>query len=349
MTNRIFTPPADFATRLIREGDPHTQYAMNTVAVTVVTGAVNVSLNVTAQGPGLVGKAVWIEEITVSLSSPGIAQIQIPASTDTLFPGLIKQVIVGTTPVTIPVRMIVRGFTHSNNGNITLNVRNNLTAGSVDYYGTVSATGYRITDDFDYDAEKTILFIMDSIGNGTGPTKTANMWPFLFKKHLRELSNDARVVLKSVSSSKSTDWSGYLSAGYADIAEADLIIYTPSVNDAGAAVSNETYTTALQSFWDWKQRQFSSAHAIITGTTPLENNTSETRAVGLRTAASTFVSDINHSNLHYINNGSRFDRTVSTNYASTDTPGSRVHPNDAGHSSIASGFITDYDALNIII
>jgi lysophospholipase L1-like esterase len=346
-TTATFTP-ADFYDRMMREADPVSWTTFNSAAVATVTGAINTTI-ATAQGSNTVCKAVWVEEITVSLSAPGIAQVQMPASSDGLFAGFLKQVIVGTTPVTIPVRQIVRGFTHGNNMNITLAVRNNLTAGGVDYFGAISASGWRISDDLDFSAPKTVLIISDSTLNGTGPTKTALAWAFLFKKHLRDEGVRARILLKSVSSVKTTDMEGYRAAGYLDIPKADLILYNVGINDAGAAVSDGTYTTNITAFWDWASMRFPSAKAIICGVSPLENNTSETRAVGLRTAASTYVSGVASAKLKFIDLGSAFDRTVSSNYASTDTPGSRVHPSDAGHASLATTFNAAYDALDLTL
>lgn len=347
MATRIYTPPPGFQERLIREGDPWTQNHF-LGPTTVATGAVNVSA-ATAPGTNLVGKATWVEAITVSMSAPAIAQVQIPASADGRFPGFLHQFVVGTTPISVPVRQLIRNITHSNNGNVAVSIRNNLTAGSVDYYVGVSLNGYRITDDFDYDAEKPILYVGDSILNGTGPTKTANMWPFLVKDYLRGLGYDTRVILKSVSSSTTTEWENWRSAGYIDITDPALVVYAVSVNDAGAAVSDATYLANITAFWNWAKWNFPLAKCIICGTTPLENNTSETRAVGLRATASAYVTSVADARLKYIDLGTAFDRLVSGNYAATDTPGSRVHPNDTGHAAVATTFETAWASQGITI
>jgi len=117
----------------------------------------------------------------------------------------------------------------------------------------------------------------------------------------------------------------------------------------GAAVSDATYEANLTAFWDWVGARYPDAKMIVCGVTPLENNTSETRADGLRTKAAAFVTAQNSPRLKYINLGSAFDRTVSTNYASTDTPGSRVHPNDTGHPLVATAFNTAFDALGLTL
>lgn len=333
---------------LVREGEPASWVNANAGgAIAAGTGTVNVAI-ATAQGPALIGKAVLIEEISASLSAPGIAQIQIAASADTRFPGFLKQAVITATAVSFKVNLMVRGLLNGNS-NVTLNVRNNMTAGSVDYYGAVSASGYRITDDLDLSAPKVVMFAGDSLLNGTGPTKTATMWAFLFKKKLRDLGTRARVCLKTVSGSTTGEHEAMRAAGYHDIAKVDLGVYALGVNDAGAAVADATYLVNLTAYWEWFSKRYPLATLVVCGVPPLENNTSETRAAGLRTTASTYVASIASPRLRYINFGTAFDRTVSSNYVGTDTPGSRVHPNDTGHGAMATLFNAAWEAFGITI
>ena len=96
------------------------------------------------------------------------------------------------------------------------------------------------------------------------------------------------------------------------------------VNDAGGAVSGSAYTSNLTAFWSWASKRYPDAKMVICGVTPLENNTSEANAATLRSAASSYVSGVADSRLKYINLGSAFDRTVSSNYVGSDPAGSRV-------------------------
>jgi len=335
-----------FMELLLREADP-IAFTAGSASTTVPTGGVNVAI-ATAQGFPLIGKAMLLNEISVGLSAPAIAQLEISQSLDTRFGNFIKQVIVGTGGLTIPVNRIVRGFINGG-PNVTLNIRNNLTAGSVDYIGTVGASGYRFADDFNFGAKKRVLFISDSTLNGTGPTKTANMWAFLVKAHLVALGYDVRVVLKSVSSSTTADHEGWRAAGYHDIAAPALVVYGVGINDAGAAVSDSAYTANVDAMWSWVEKRWPDAKMIVTGVTPLENNTSETRAAGLRTAADSFVSGEASPRLKYINLGNAFDRTNPAFYVASDPAGNRVHPNDAGHAAVATTFNTAFDALGLTL
>lgn len=343
---------SSFEEFLFREGEPiswnSVLQATSTPAV-VPTGLQNVAVG-TAASPTTVGKAIYIKEITAGLSAPALAQLEIAASSNGRFPNFLKQMIISSTSITVKVDRIVRGFLNNNNANIQLAVRNNLTDASVNYWGQVSASGYRITDDFNFNADKRVLFIGDSVLNGTsGPSKTSLVWAFGVKKYLTSLGYNIRVILKSVSGSTTTEHEGWRAEGYHDVDDPALIVYALGVNDAGSAVSDSVYTSNLSSFWGWAKTRYPNTKMIVCGVTPLENNTSETRAAGLRTAASQFVTSQNDSRLKYINLGNSFDRTVSSNYASSDTAGSRVHPNDISHPLIATAFNNAFASLQITL
>lgn len=341
----IFSPPPGFHERLIREGDP-LYIATVGSSSTVPTGTQNQGI-ATATGPGLIGKAVYIEEVTLSLDKAAYAQWQIAASADARFLGMLKQMVVQPGVISIPVKQLFRGFNAGNNCNIVLSIRDNLTAGDVTYRGGIAATGWRITDDLDYDADLTMLVIGDSTNNGTGPTSTATMYAFLLKAWL--LANYGlrlRVVLKAISGSTSSDHEKWRKAGWHDVDHADIILYAVSINDAGSGVSDGTYTGNLDAMWSWVRQRYIGAKMLVLGCTPLENNTSEARAVGLRAAAAAYVSSQSSPRLKFTDLGSIFDRTVSANYASSDTPGSRVHFVDSGHAAAAAKIETDWPSFS---
>ncbi len=335
---------------LLREAEP-ISFTASSVATTVATGGVNVAI-CTAQGYPLAGKAMWLEEMSVGLSAPGLAQIEISQSTDTRFANYLKQVIVGAGGLSWSPRRIVRGFLNGG-PNLTLNIRNNLTPGSVDYVGTIGASGYRFTDDFNFGANTRVLLITDSTGNGIGPTRSRNMWIYQVKAHLVALGYDVRVILKAVSSSTTTDHEGWRADGYQDIATPALVIYSPGINDAGAGVSDATYVANVASEWNWVKKRWPKAKMIVTGCTPLENDISEARAAGSggatghRAAGADFVAGQASPRLKHINLGDAFDRKNPAFYAASDPAGNRVHMNDMGHAAVATTFNTAFDALGL--
>jgi lysophospholipase L1-like esterase len=335
-----------FAEFLLREGEPIQRFSNG--SATPAAGAVNTQIAATAAIP-LIGKTLYLQSVHASANQLCVAQIGIGGSADGRFLGFTGQFVTGPgQQIIIPVGMAYRGF-QVETGVVGLNVRRMLSAapGTDVIYGAVTANGNVITDDFNFAANKRVLFIGDSTLNGTGPTKTEKMWPFIVRNHLVDLGYDVRNILKSVSGSTTTDHELWRAGGYHDVADPALCVYSVGINDAGAAVSDATYTANLTAFWEWFSDRYSQGKMIVTGVTPLENNTSETRAAGLRAAASAYVTSVNSPRLKYINLGGAFDRTVSSNYAASDTPGSRVHPNDTGHAAVASTFITAFNALNL--
>ena len=337
----------DLYALLAREGEPVTLYGSGSASC--ASGSINTPVVSSFGGSSLrsAGKALWVESLNVQVDNLCLVQPLVGQESLSRFPQLLWQGVAGpSAPLVFPVRMLLRP--HEIGSAAALNVRQVIGAsGSTTVTGAMTLSGWRITDDLAFEAEKTVLFVGDSILNGTGPSNTANVWAFLFRDYLRALGVHARVVLKSLSGSTTSDHETFRAAGYHDIAAPDLIVYTLGVNDAGGAVSGSAYTSNLTAFWSWASKRYPDAKMVICGVTPLENNTSEANAATLRSAASSYVSGVADSRLKYINLGSAFDRTVSSNYVGSDPAGSRVHPNDTGHAAIANTFNTAWDTLDI--
>ncbi len=307
-------------------------------SATPAAGAVNTVIATTPALPKI-GKVGRIDNIIASCNQACIGQIMIDPSTDGRCPGFVSQhIFTPSVPVIIPVKHLFRGF-QLQSGVVVFRVRHMLstTPGTDVITAALTVTGWSITDDLNYSAKKVALFIGDSILNGTGPTKTAKMWAFLARNYLRSLDHDIRTVLKSAPGATTSDWAAWIDGEYASVERANVIFYSVGVNDAIAAAADATYTANLLAFWNWAKVRYPDTPVIITTPTPLENNTQETKAVALRAAAIAFVAAQNSPRLKCIDFGSVFDRTVSANYAATDTPGSRVHPVDAGHKPLISG------------
>ena len=210
------------------------------------------------------------------------------------------------------------------------------------------ASGWTLTDDLDYGAEKVYLHIGDSInGPGTGITDKSKQYDWQVLNYLRSKGHSLRMLNTSVSGSASTLHESRRALGGYNFPQADLIGYSLGMNDAGQSIPTATYKTNVKNMIAWKQARYPSATMIVYGASPAENSTTETALVALRTAASEAVAEANDNKVKYCNLGAAFDRTVSGNYASTDSAGSRVHPNDTGHAAIFNVIKSFLDANNI--
>lgn len=342
------SPPPDFLTRLLREGDPWSTGSA-TASIVTATGTINTAI-ATAQGPGLIGKALYLDNVTIGLDKPARIQFQVAAPSNFAAGGLLWNGFIGSQggSVTVPVKKLLRAYNASNNGNVSSSIRDNLTAGAVTYTaGTVYIDGYLITDDFDYDADITILVVGDSINNGTGPTATAKMYAFLFKAWLLATYGiRSRIVLKSISGSTSTMHEAWRAGGWHDIgSDVHLILYALGTNDTDATA----YAANLEAFWGWSQKRYARTLrgmvALLPG--PLENDTAHATAETIRTAGLAKVAAIANPMLGAINLAPAFDRKTTSFFTSSDSAGSHTHPGDTGHAAEALVIETDWPGLGI--
>lgn len=344
----------DLYERMAREGEPVAAYGFGG-PTSVAAGAVNSVVSGAANGfPSVVGKALWVESITVTTSSAAVVQPAIAGDPAARFNALTNQLIVpALTPVTIPVRRLLRPFACGSNYNVELRVRRlfnddgTVATAAKDVYSSVSLNGYAITDDLNFDAEKTILAIGDSILNGTGPTKSANLWTFKVRDHLKSGGASVRIVQMANSGSTTSEHEAWRAGGRYDSVGADLVLYAVGANDASTGVAPAAYRANLEAFWNHARKRWPDALVVICGMSPVESNATHANAELLRAEAADFVADTSDARLKYVNLGAAFTRTDAGYYASTDTAGSRVHPDDDGHAAIAATFTAAADAQGI--
>lgn len=332
---------------LLREGEPVTFFGYGS-ATPASSGTVNVVVANGTFAP-TVGKTVWMTGMTGSSNLAAVMQLGIGGDAGGKFPAFVHQFI-GPGPCTISLNMAYRGFEELNGGP-ALNVRQMLSlAPTTDtIWGTVTVTGWKITDDFNFTASKPVLYVGDSIIGGTGPTATQNMYPWIAKTNFNTLGYDTRIILKSVSGSTTANHETWRSAGYHDVLGPALIVYVVGVNDAVGSVAAGTYTTNITAFWQWVKYRYPQSKMIICGPTPVQNDTTSGFLDQYRTAASNYVTSENNPRLKYVNLGDSFDRTNTAFYIASDPAGSKIHPNDAGHAAIGSNFNTKFNALGLPI
>lgn len=280
------------------------------------------------------GQAFYVESITVSVSRACDLRIQYtPPSNLQLNLVAFDIGVAGQSPVTvIPVRAILWG-----GGTIGGRVENE--AGGVALTVRAAVNGYRIADDPRLEASKSILMIGDSI-QATGPSSGSGrdalaVWQLL--GHIRDNRKDYRLIMKQAGGSTSTNAEMWRRYGYLDLPfPPSLILYQMGVNDAGQAMSAATYQANWSAFTTWALARWPQCKILMLGPTPIEDNTAHAAAETLRSNMSAFVTGLNNPRVKYLNLGTAFDRTVSSNYTSSDTPGARVHPSNAGNTAIGT-------------
>lgn len=296
------------------------------------------SVSATAAMPGIT-RAWFIDTITVSCSKNARVQISWNSSGFDATRGEIIQVALGAyTPLVIPVGRMVRSATAQTAGSggaPGASVRKVYDADKTATHLTLWAQGWSLTDDMDYAAPKTMLWIGDSItAGGTGPTIKTNQFDWRVRKYYRDKGIRVRMVNMSLSGQTSIVQESRRAQGAFDGIPADLICYSMGPNDAAQGVAASTYRANVDAAIAWKKVMHPAARMVVFGPTPNENNTTEAAQVTLRAEAAAAVTAAADSKVKFCDLGSAFNRTTASNYASSDAAGSRVHPSDAGHAAI---------------
>jgi len=348
---------ASFQELLLAEGDAMTRYGNTPLASPVHwSGSEDgggVPLAATAALP-VIGKAAVVQSIIASCNVPILAQIDVTGDAAGRFGGTPFRVQIGAQqPVSVPMTTVQRGF-QVTNGVVSLRVVRAYDAAptTVDLWGSISASGWTITADFDWSAPKTVLFVGDSIFNGTGVTRTSEMLPWLLKAYWLSRKVRTRIVLKSASGSTTGDHATWVTQGYHDITPPDLVIYEVGTNDCGnylsaGQVAPATYVANIAAWWARQSLLWPKAKMIVTSPPPRGAAAPEAQAVLLRAALAVWVASQNSSRLAYIDLGTAFDRTNTSFFAASDAANDRVHWSAAGHAAVATVMQTTLPGLGL--
>jgi len=212
----------------------------------------------------------------------------------------------------------------------------------------VTFNGVVFTDSQNFDANNLCLWVGDSITEMSGLPQ--NNIAYKYQLHTHMINNyliskgkDTRLSVQAKGGTTSTQGESARLRGFFDgPGKAQYYFYHFGANDAAQSVASATYTTNIGKFITWALSKNATAKIIILGITPVENNTTNTNAITLRSAANTYVNGLGLSNVFYCELGNAFDRTDSSFYSTADAAGSRIHPNVAGMAAIynvISGFL----------
>lgn len=341
--------------RLIREGIPVSiDGSGNATSPAVVTTATNL---VTTSALRMTGFVTYVDSIMIEVGQPCAGLIGIsgtPFGGGIPFPQWRKLFAIGNQgggTRTYAVRRVFRPFEVALSA-FQLTCTNYLgtTPGTDKIPASVTVQSVLMTDDFNYNAAKTIMLVGDSIGALTGATKTAFGWPMIARDYLRAQGEDVRIVLKALGGTTTGDHETLRQGGFHDISSVNVCFYALGMNNANQSIATASGLADMQSFWNWFKFRYPGKMMVVIGPSPAENNTTETNLVALRAAAADWVTSVNSPLLKFISLADAFDRTQGLAvYLSTDTAGSRIHPNDAGHAAVAAKFNAGWTAQGLKI
>lgn len=202
-------------------------------------------------------------------------------------------------------------------------------------------TGYRVTSDVNWRARRTVLWIGDSIANGSGLTAGTSIdpnlnYPFIVRNWLHDYGFDYRLIQKTSGGQRTTDADYWRRLGMLDLAfprRTGLIFYNMGANDWNVPT---TAQANVEIFVPWALKRHPNSVIILCGPTPAENDTTHAGIETIRASYSAYVTAQANPRLKYINLGTAFDRKDAAYFSSADTPGGRIHPSTTGMAAIGA-------------
>lgn len=226
---------------------------------------------------------------------------------------------------------------------------------------TLALDMYRMTNDFNFSANKVILWIGDSITRGTNLSATGGIltgdgsnllttalspedhFTFQVRNYLQTQGVDCRLVNKAMGDMDSFTLEAWRKRGWLDIDQADIIFYQMGMNCAqNPAITDSVYINNLNKIIELRNRKFKNSPIVFVGDSPTNDDTRHNRLTQLRAlkAAKANISD----NIYYVTLEDIFDRKVLSNYNSNDG----VHPNVASNilmSNKINTYLTNTSSL----
>ena len=232
-----------------------------------------------------------------------------------------------------------------------------LVTGTTGVNWQASASGYDITDDFDFDLPA-ILVIGDSIGGVTADTNdvkymcredgTKNgMWPFIVKGDLADLGSRYRIINLSVGGTSSADWDFMASSGRLDGLKAAAMVVNLGMNDASFATLLSTTAgvdggtkRALKHLTRCFRRTNPSSPVVVNQITDTDTSgrltsvaggiyAGQTRLAAYRQDIAAAVTEMQAIGwpVSLAATNTAYSAASGTAFLSTESSGSRLHPN----------------------
>jgi lysophospholipase L1-like esterase len=218
-------------------------------------------------------------------------------------------------------------------------------------------SGLKVINDLNFNAEKRVYWLGDSITAGTANAiGVNNYYQFQVRNWLSKNSNSGtfRLTQKAFGGRTSVDFNTLLTYNYLFVDKPDIVFYQLGVNDQSQSVSINTFKSNLENIIDYKNTFWKDSILVFLGPTPTQQTARNTSLNAYRNAMSEVVIASGNSKVKYINLANSFDRTASpaTIWAASDTPATNtdcIHPGTLiSHTGIANTIIGELDAMNLV-
>lgn len=204
-----------------------------------------------------------------------------------------------------------------------------------------NAFGWRMADDINLFARRTILWIGDSIARCSGlqggaACNTSDVFTFSVRNWLCANGYDYRLIQKAQGSCRTDHAEIWKNNGLLDTScpsKVGIVMYNMGANDY---TQPATALANLQLFIPWALTRYPRALIVVCGPSPAENDTVEAGIVSVRTNFQSVVNGLANSRVQYLNLGSAFNRKDASNYSTADSAGSRIHPSVQGMAALTN-------------
>lgn len=218
-------------------------------------------------------------------------------------------------------------------------------------------TGYEITNDLNYSAQKTMLVCGDSttwssLGNDNSgnPFRGKDFASFQLRDYISEQKASCRIINKGFGGSYGPDWEKAIDSGELDGINYDLLYVSLGLNDAGALTAGYTlnnFKDKLKLFVKHRDRYRKGKPVLFLAPTHTDKTNLVANIASIRTAVQETVNECGgtNNNVLFVNQANAFslasDPTTDFNFTNGErTAGNRLHPSGYGNKLIADYIIS---------
>lgn len=179
-------------------------------------------------------------------------------------------------------------------------------------------------------------------------TMKNSTWTWQLRYKMRRAGHRVRMVMKGISGTNTAQHVVFMKNGDYDLPGYKIINILLGTNNASQAVTVENFIADITEMVTYFRAMYPDAVIVLCGATPTDNTTWHNLLVTYRAALSAYVTALADPITKYIDLGDSFTRTDLTNYATTDTAGSKIHLSVQGNLAVSTNWWTKFSAFNLL-